>query len=341
MERIMLQLMFVGFVFVGKVNNQQCQTLCKCPKEPPQCPLGVPLVLDGCGCCRDCAKQLGEVCSEKEPCDETKGLHCKYTMNPGIMWGTCVVQKGDSCIYEGAVYQSGETFQPNCRFQCTCRDSEINCIHRCNVDVLLPGPSCPFPRKVQVPGECCEKWICGSKEETTLGGFAMAAYREEATLGIDASEDGLNCIEQTTEWSACSKDCGVGISSRVTNKNRHCELVRQTRICMVRPCENQKPPHKFHGSCSRTKRTVASTHFEYNNCTSIQSFRPKFCGVCTDGICCTPHSTRTLQVKFQCPQGKIIQKPVMFINSCVCHKNCPRDDSLFTNANNALNGTAV
>lgn len=49
-----------------------------------------------------------------------------------------------------------------------------------------------------------------------------------------------NCIVQTTEWSECSATCGMAISSRVTNDNQRCQLERQTRICMVRPCNSQQ-----------------------------------------------------------------------------------------------------
>lgn len=42
---------------------------------------------------------------------------------------------------------------------------------------------------------------------------------------------------QTTEWSACSKSCGMGISARVTNNNPQCRLEKETRLCMVRPCD--------------------------------------------------------------------------------------------------------
>lgn len=66
-----------------------------------------------------------------------------------------------------------------------------------------------------------------------------AAYREEETYGPDLSMMRENCLVQTTEWSACSKSCGLGISTRVTNDNRECRLEKQTRLCMVRPCESQ------------------------------------------------------------------------------------------------------
>ncbi|XP_029868533.1 CCN family member 3 isoform X3 [Aquila chrysaetos chrysaetos] len=217
----------------------------RCPAEPPRCAPGVPAVLDGCSCCLVCARQRGESCSPLLPCDESSGLYCdRGPEDGGGAAGICMVLEGDNCVFDGMIYRNGETFQPSCKYQCTCRDGQIGCLPRCNLDLLLPGPDCPFPRKIEVPGECCEKWICDPKDEVILGGFAMAAYRQEATLGIDVSDSSANCIEQTTEWSACSKSCGMGFSTRVTNRNQQCEMVKQTRLCMIRPCENEEPSNK-------------------------------------------------------------------------------------------------
>lgn len=81
----------------------------------------------------------------------------------------------EPCAMGSSVYHSGETFFPSCSYQCVCRGGQISCVPRCNLDVMLPGPDCPFPRKVQVPGECCEKWVCdGQAEVSVLGGVAMA-----------------------------------------------------------------------------------------------------------------------------------------------------------------------
>lgn len=66
---------------------------------------------------------------------------------------------------------------------------------------------------------------------------ARPAYRLEDTFGPDPTMIRANCLVQTTEWSACSKTCGMGISTRVTNDNAFCRLEKQSRLCMVRPCE--------------------------------------------------------------------------------------------------------
>lgn len=52
----------------------------------------------------------------------------------------------------------------------------------------------------------------------------------------------LNCIHQSTEWSACSHTCGLGISTRVSNQNEACRLEQQIRLCQIRPC--QALPHQ-------------------------------------------------------------------------------------------------
>lgn len=46
-----------------------------------------------------------------------------------------------------------------------------------------------------------------------------------------------NCVTQTTSWSPCSKSCGRGLSLRISNANDQCELVKESRLCNLRPCE--------------------------------------------------------------------------------------------------------
>lgn len=70
--------------------------------------------------------------------------------------------------------------------------------------------------------------------------FVTAAYRQEETVSFDGWESSQNCIEQTTEWGACSQSCGMGLSTRVTNKNRRCQMLKQSRLCTIRPCDQEQ-----------------------------------------------------------------------------------------------------
>ncbi|XP_077382105.1 CCN family member 3-like isoform X2 [Festucalex cinctus] len=311
-------------------RSQVCPQRCQCPEEPPICHPGVPLILDDCACCLVCARQKGQVCSRTDPCDIRKGLQCDYTSGEHNTAGVCVAPEGDVCLADGAVYRNGQTFFPSCKHQCVCRDGQIGCVPRCNIDVMLPGPDCPVPRRVHVPGECCETWVCGPPAEASaLGGFAMAAFRQEGTASLESWDPSANCVEQTTEWGACSRTCGTGVSTRVTNKNRRCQMVKQSRLCTIRPCDGQQDQTrpKRGSKCQRMVRSHASVRLSYKNCTSVRAYRPRYCGSCADGRCCTPHRTKTALAEFTCAGGRAGKRPVMAILTCVCHDNCPRDNA--------------
>ncbi|NXG20422.1 CTGF factor, partial [Grallaria varia] len=306
---------------------QACTFPCQCPSQPLQCPAGTSHVLDACGCCKVCARQLGEPCSLHSPCDHHKGLYCDFskTHRGG---GTCLAHEGATCDLLGRIYLNGESFQPSCKLQCVCMDGAVGCVPLCPHDLRLPGPGCPRPRRVKLHGQCCEEWVCQEGTDGALG-TALAVFREAPARQPEPSDVRENCLVQTTAWSGCSRSCGMGISTRVTSDNPQCRLQKETRLCMVRPCDFPGEKTKKGKKCVRTSRPRQSLRFELSGCTSTRSYRPRFCGSCRDGRCCTPELTSTADVQFRCPEGDLFHRKMMFIKACSCHSDCPRDNDIF------------
>ncbi|KAM4842360.1 CCN family member 5 [Thomomys bottae] len=203
----------------SKVSAQLCPSPCACPWPPPRCPQGVPLVLDGCGCCRVCARRHGESCDHIHVCDPSQGLICQL--------GVCLVGEEDdgSCEVNGRLYRDGESFQPHCRILCRCEDGGFTCLPLCREDVRLPSWDCPRPRRVEVAGRCCPEWVC-----------------DLAQAGRQFPAAGVPCPEWSTAWGPCSTTCGLGIATRVSNQNHFCQLETQRRLCLPRPCPPARGP---------------------------------------------------------------------------------------------------
>uniref|UniRef100_A0A8C9SLB5 CCN family member 1 n=1 Tax=Scleropages formosus TaxID=113540 RepID=A0A8C9SLB5_SCLFO len=335
--------------------RSSCPLECACPREAPRCAPGASLVLDACGCCAVCARQLNEDCSRWEPCDRAKGLECNFGASVGETRGICRAKwEGRPCEYNSKIYQNGESFQPNCKHQCTCMDGAVGCVPLCPQELSLPNLGCANPRLVKVTDECCEEWVCDESRETdhTQQLFSKQRGTEESesdltnrnelitvfkgglkslaalrVLPENYLTDSQKCIIQTTDWSQCSKTCGTGISSRVTNNNRECRLVKKTRICEVRPCSHSSFSKLKKGKkCSRIQKSSQEVKFTYAGCSSLKKYRPKYCGSCIDGRCCSPQLTRTIPVKFRCETGETFYKNVMMIESCKCNFNCPHNN---------------
>lgn len=97
-------------------RRQFCHWPCKCPRQKPSCPPGVSLLRDGCGCCKICAKQPGDICNEADLCDPHKGLYCDYSADrPRFETGVCARK----CLLLGPreTLESGRQFSP-CRCPC-------------------------------------------------------------------------------------------------------------------------------------------------------------------------------------------------------------------------------
>lgn len=118
---------------------------------------------------------------------------------------------GAPCVFGGMVYRSGESFQSSCKYQCTCLDGAVGCVPLCSMDVLLPSPDCPYPRRVKLPGKCCEEWVCDEAKEQTAVGPALAGEwgslcgRQPGGKGHPAwslKAVGRGDVEHPSGWSA-------------------------------------------------------------------------------------------------------------------------------------------
>uniref|UniRef100_A0A8D3B1S2 Uncharacterized protein n=1 Tax=Scophthalmus maximus TaxID=52904 RepID=A0A8D3B1S2_SCOMX len=293
-----------------------CPAECECPADPLVCPPGVSTVSDGCGCCKVCAAQLNQDCSPARPCDHHKGLECNYGNDVTMAWGICRAKsEGRSCEYNGRIYQNGESFRAGCKHQCTCIDGAVGCAPLCSNKLPPASPSCPVPTAGQdTRTVLLQRGLPqGNPQQTTLS--HLISYHRSWNHLKDKK-----CPVQTTDWSQCSRSCGMGVSSRITNKNPLCKLERETRICTVRPCQGLAVPNGK--KCSPTQKAPEPLRLSYGECVSVRFYRPNYCGVCTNKRCCSPRHTRTVPVTFVCPDGERFQRSAMFIQSCKCSDDC-------------------
>ncbi|CAB1330064.1 unnamed protein product [Coregonus sp. 'balchen'] len=244
---------------------------------------------------------------------------------------TCVIASEDCSVTTApaspATLESVPVFQPSCATQCRCLGGGVTCVPLCPEDVRLPSPDCPHPQRVQLPGKCCKEWVCENMDNTIIQDAITASRSDRLWPDLSGPQQNptFNCIDQSTEWSVCSRTCGVGVSTRVSNKNPACRLEMQSRLCKVRPCQALQPRRSpmWGRRCEPSYRSVVPVRLVHQGCYSKRVYRPRYCGQCTDARCCTPYRTSTATVAFRCPTGRVLYRAVMMIQSCVCHYNCP------------------
>lgn len=219
-----------------------CPKDCWCPPDSPRCAADVALMLDGCGCCKVCGRQLFEDCSKTQPCDYTKGLECNFGGGSesvkGICRGTvtslpfptfslsccscfslclCLISSfstlcssksaksdGRPCEYNNRIYQNGELFRPSCKHQCTCMDGVVGCVSLCPFEPMLPRLGCAKQRQVKTPGRCCERLACPESS-------VVKKHRKKHSKETRESENDLaNRKKLTAVWKGEAKSLPGG-----------------------------------------------------------------------------------------------------------------------------------
>ncbi|XP_076126485.1 cellular communication network factor 1, like 2 [Alosa pseudoharengus] len=348
LTRKMLNIAFLMYWGSALLVEGACPAQCSCSPSLPACPLGVSWVTDACGCgCRVCAQQFNQDCGPDLPCDHIKGLHCHLGAGGDPERGLCRAQaQGRPCEFTGRVYQHGEDFQPSCQHQCSCMDGVVGCMPLCPHQVPLPDWRCASPRLATPAGRCCQEWVCDDSnhiseeprepEHTSLPTNHISKHlptQQRSSTSLSFQEwlslptsrlivPQTSCFPQTTDWSECSATCGFGVSSRVTNENPECRLVKETRFCQIRECGVTASVKKGK-KCRRTVRPRQPVSITFAGCTTTRRYRPRTCGSCVDGRCCRPTQSRTVRLRFQCPDGENVNRNVMWVQRCRCSRSCP------------------
>ncbi|OCT78151.1 hypothetical protein XELAEV_18029259mg [Xenopus laevis] len=275
-------------------RRQFCHWPCECSHQS-NCLPGMSRVKDGCGCCKMCAKQLGESCNEADVCDHHRGLYCDYSADrPKYEVGICKYMLAVGCELNGILYKNGQTFQPSPYYMCLCISDTIGC-----TPILV-----------------------GKQDQTQCA--TSPVYKVLPLVWK------RKCLVHATQWSPCSKTCGMGISIRVTNENSKCERRQERRLCFLRPCNStllstiKVPKGK---TCQPTFQPPQPVKMVISECSSVRTYKPTYCGVCKDRRCCIPNKSKMITVRFNCPNEGSFSWKIMWITSCVCQKQCnhPRD----------------
>ncbi|XP_053316123.1 cellular communication network factor 6 [Spea bombifrons] len=303
-------------------RREFCHWPCKCSHEDT-CPRGVSLVMDGCGCCKICAKQLGEGCNEAEVCDHHRGLYCDYSADtPKYEVGVCKYLLAVGCVLNGVLYQNGQTFQPSPFYICLCISDIIGCT--------------PLLTSKQEETSCGESTGLTKKSEQSSCALEKVQqtpdYKSVPVYKVLPLVWKRKCLVQATQWSPCSRTCGMGISIRVTNENSKCEPRKDRRLCYLRPCNSTMlssvkiPKGK---TCQPTFQPPKPVKLMLSECASVSNYKPMYCGVCRDRRCCTPNKSRMITVHFRCPGEGTFTWKMMWITSCVCQKICSDPGDIF------------
>ncbi|XP_078271939.1 CCN family member 2-like [Rhinoraja longicauda] len=205
---------------------------------------------------------------------------------------------------------------------------------------------CPWPQRCRagVPlvldgCSCCQVCAamlnekCGARRPCATGLRCQTSAGRDRSRGVcrarrggsrswsryRSGQGGGGCRPHVTEWSPCTVTCDIGVSTRISSNNTQCRRQEESRLCQMRPCDAIDRLHpKRGGGCLKTYKEKVPRPFVYNGCTSVNEYRPKYCGMCHDRRCCVPSESRSTRVRFQCPGVESMVVTVAKVKRCAC-----------------------
>lgn len=138
---------------------------------------------------------------------------------------------GSGCEHNGVIYRNGQSFTPSCKYQCVCVNGAIGCVGLC-AESQPPRVWCQTPRRVKVPGQCCEKWIC---DEPKRGRKTAPRHAIEGKIQLTKEGLEMGCL---AEWEGvCRRNWQSGGSGRPPPFPRFCS---RSQHASERSCAGNK-----------------------------------------------------------------------------------------------------
>lgn len=83
-------------------------------------------------------------------------------------------------------------------------------------------------------------------------------------------------------------------------------------------------------TCQPTFQLPTAEKLIFSGCSSSQTYKLTFCGVCLDKRCCIPNKSKMITVQFECPNEGFFKWKMMWITSCVCQRICSDPGDIFS-----------
>ncbi|XP_061164322.1 cysteine-rich motor neuron 1 protein-like [Saccostrea echinata] len=208
-----LCLMCVSYAGVTALKCTPCNPS-MCPHPPRDCPRGT--ILDVCGCCQVCGKNVNETCGGPfeilGKCGD--GLECALTSEVGgLITGS---EKGicrEKC--QSVVCPWIQDYFPVCpkdsHLLPSVQSKDGCCLEPpgCGCDKCTPE-LCPRGLRVQVleegtgtPGHCCSKFRCVNDEQTTVEVHSLSEPKPSVIVKEEAERDPVKNNKNATTIIIC------------------------------------------------------------------------------------------------------------------------------------------